>query len=140
MNGADVTDQGLEPASDSTRRVLVVDDADVIRELIAVNLELEGFDVVRCRDGQEALERVAEQRPDLITLDVMMPRLDGFATIERLRSEPATAGIPVVMVTGRASAADLARGEELGVDAYLVKPFEPAELVATVHRLVKERD
>jgi CheY-like chemotaxis protein len=117
-------------------RVLVVDDADVIRELIAVNLELEGFDVVRCSDGQEALERVAERRPDAITLDVVMPRLDGFSTIERLKAEPSTADIPVVVVTGRASAADLARADELGVDAYLTKPFEPAELVSTVRRLV----
>lgn len=119
-------------------RVLVVDDAEVIRELIAVNLELEGFHVERCADGVEALDRVAQCRPDVITLDVMMPRLDGFATVERLRADPSTAGIPVVLVTGRASAADLARGEELGVDAYLTKPFEPAELVATVRRLVGE--
>ncbi len=139
MNGAEVADQGRGAENPTTRRVLVADDADAIRELIAVNLELEGFEVARCHDGLEVLERVAEQRPDLITLDVMMPRLDGFATLERLRADPATAGIPVVMITGRASAADLARGEELEADAYLVKPFEPAELVATVHRLVAGR-
>ena len=119
-----------------TGRVLVVDDSEVVRELIAVNLELEGLEVERCADGIEALERVGRQRPDVITLDVMMPRLDGFATIERLRADPTTADIPVVVVTGRASAADLARGKALAVDAYLVKPFEPSELVATVLRLV----
>jgi len=120
-----------------TGRVVVVDDSTVIRDLIAVNLELEGLDVVRCSDGLEALEQVAVRRPDVITLDVMMPRLDGFSTIERLRADPATADIPVVVVTGRASAADLARGAELGVDAYLVKPFEPAELVSAVLRLAE---
>ena len=119
-----------------TGRVLVVDDSEVVRELIAVNLELEGLEVERCADGIEALERVARQRPDVITLDVMMPRLGGFAMVERLRADPATADIPVVVVTGRASAADLARGRALAVDAYLVKPFEPSELVATVLRLV----
>jgi CheY-like chemotaxis protein len=119
-----------------TARVLVVDDSAVVRELIAVNLELEGLEVVQCVDGLEALERIAEQRPDAITLDVMMPRLDGFSTVERLRADPTTAGIPIVIVTGRASAADLARGEALGVDAYLTKPFEPSELVGTVLRLV----
>jgi len=119
--------------------VLVVDDSEVVRELIAVNLELEGLEVVRCADGLEALERVAEQRPDAITLDVMMPRLDGFSTIERLRADPGTADIPVVIVTGRASAADVARGKAVGVDAYLTKPFEPSELVATVLRLVGEQ-
>jgi CheY-like chemotaxis protein len=119
--------------------VLVVDDSSVVRDLIAVNLELEGLEVVRCADGLEALERVAEQRPDAITLDVMMPRLDGFSTAERLRADPTTADIPIVIVTGRASAADLARGSALGVDAYLTKPFEPSELVATVLRLVDQR-
>ncbi|HET6652097.1 MAG TPA: response regulator [Nocardioides sp.] len=122
-----------------TARVLVVDDSSVVRELIAVNLELEGLEVVRCVDGLEALERVAEQRPDAITLDVMMPRLDGFAVVERLRGDRSTADIPIVIVTGRASAADLARGEALGVDAYLTKPFEPSELVATVLRLVDQQ-
>jgi CheY-like chemotaxis protein len=117
-------------------RVLVVDDSTVIRDLIAVNLELEGYDVLRAGDGLEALELVAAERPDLVTVDVVMPRLDGFEMVERLRADPGTADIPVVMVTGRASAADRARGEEVGVDAYLTKPFEPAELVETVARLI----
>jgi CheY-like chemotaxis protein len=116
-------------------RVLVVDDAAAIRELIAVNLELEGYVVDRAGDGEEALAAIARQRPDVITLDVMMPRLDGFATIERLRADPDTARIPVVLVTGRASAADRARGEQLGVDGFLAKPFEPAELLATIEQL-----
>ncbi len=77
-----------------TARVLVVDDSAVVRELIAVNLELEGLEVVQCVDGLEALERIAEQRPDAITLDVMMPRLDGFSTVERLRADPTTAESP----------------------------------------------
>ncbi len=121
----------------SRARVLVVDDSEVIRELIRVNLELEGLDVRTVDDGEAALAAVPGFRPDAITLDVVMPRLGGFETIERLRSEPATRHIPVVVVTGRAQAADLARGDELGVDAYLTKPFEPAELVAVVTRLVR---
>jgi CheY-like chemotaxis protein len=139
MNVAPSTDRGFEqgegPMRTSLARVLVVDDAAAIRELIAVNLELEGYDVDRAGDGEEALAAIARQRPDVITLDVMMPRLDGFSTIERLRSDPATADIPVVLVTGRASAADRARGEQLRVDGYLSKPFEPSELVATIARL-----
>ena len=111
-------------------RVLVVDDSAAIRELISVNLELEGY-----ADGQEALDVAAHWRPDVVTLDVVMPRLDGLETCARLRADPATAGVAVVMVTGRAQAADRARGEAAGVDAYLTKPFEPAELVATVARL-----
>jgi CheY-like chemotaxis protein len=116
-------------------RVLVVDDSAPIRELIAVNLELEGYDVRRAADGQEALDVAVLWRPDVVTLDVVMPRLDGLETCARLRAHPATAGVGVVMVTGRAQAADRERGEAAGVDAYLTKPFEPAELVATVARL-----
>jgi DNA-binding response OmpR family regulator len=119
-------------------RVLVVDDSSVIRDLIAVNLELEGFAVDVAEDGEAALEHVARRRPDLVTLDVVMPRLGGFETAARLRGDPETAGIPIVIVTARASAADLERGEEIGVDGYLTKPFEPAELVALVSRLVRE--
>jgi CheY-like chemotaxis protein len=121
-----------------TGRVLVVDDSPVIRDLIAVNLELEGFEVAVAGDGEEALALVAEHRPDVITLDVVMPRLDGFETAERLRADPAFADIPLVLVTARAAAADLARGEELGMDGYLTKPFEPAELVALVGRLARQ--
>ena len=118
-------------------RVLVVDDSDVIRDLIVVNLELEGLAVRSASDGEAALEIVADWRPDVITLDVVMPGLGGFETLERLRADPATADIPVVIVTGRAQAADRARGDELGADAYLTKPFEPAELVSVVGGLAR---
>ena len=119
-------------------RALVVDDSSVIRELIAVNLQLEGFEVTTAGDGESAVEIATHFRPDVITLDVMMPRMNGFETVLRLREEPLTAAIPVVMVTGRAQAADVARGEEVGVEAYLTKPFEPAELVEVVTRLARE--
>lgn len=114
------------------RRVLVVDDSEVIRRLIAVNLELEGFEVFLAEDGQECLDVVERVSPDVVTLDVVMPRLDGFATAARLRSGSATQGLPIVMVTACAQEGDLARGRELGVEAYLTKPFEPEELVRAV--------
>ena len=119
------------------RRVLVVDDSPAIRTLLTVNLELEGYDVRAAADGEEGLEIVAQWHPHVVTLDVVMPRLDGFETLERLRADPATAELPVVMVTARAQAADRERGDALGVDAYLSKPFEPAELVAVVGRLAR---
>jgi CheY-like chemotaxis protein len=117
--------------------VLVVDDSEAIRELIVVNLQLEGYDVRAAADGLLGLDVLATWRPDVITLDVVMPHLGGFETLERLRADPATADIPVVIVTGRAQGADRARGEALGVDAYLTKPFEPAELVAVVGGLAR---
>lgn len=117
---------------------LVVDDSRVIRELIAVNLELEGFQVSTAEDGERAVELASELVPDVITLDVVMPRLDGFETAVRLRHDPRTAAIPIVMVTGRAQRVDLQRGEEVGAEGYLTKPFEPTELVELVTRLAQE--
>jgi CheY-like chemotaxis protein len=116
-------------------RVLVVDDSEVVRDLIAVNLELEGFDVITAADGEDALDMVKGMHPHVVTLDVMMPRLGGFETAERLRADPDTRHIPIVIVTGRSQPADIGRGERLGVEAYLSKPFEPAELVEVVTRL-----
>ena len=120
--------------------MLVVDDSDVIRSLIVLNLELEGFDVYEAHDGQECLDMVEQVNPDLITLDVAMPRRDGFSTLEALRANPATAGIPIVIVSARAQGADLTRGAELGVNAYLTKPFEPSELVEAVRSLMTDPD
>jgi len=117
-------------------RVLVVDDTANVRALIQVNLELEGIEVHLATDGQEALDRVLEVDPDLITMDVMMPRLDGLAAASRLKAAAATAAIPIVMVTARAQAADRQAGQDAGVDAYVTKPFDPDELVATVLRLL----
>ncbi|MBA3308940.1 MAG: response regulator [Nocardioidaceae bacterium] len=120
--------------------MLVVDDSDVIRSLIVLNLELDGFQVHQASDGQECLDVVRDLRPRVITLDVAMPGLDGFATLARLRADPATAHIPIVMVTARAQGTDLARGAELGVDAYVTKPFEPMHLVETVRSLAAAQD
>ncbi|MEU6037026.1 MULTISPECIES: response regulator transcription factor [Actinomadura] len=115
--------------------MLVVDDDEVIRQLIAVNLQLEGFEVATAVDGQDCLDKVREVGPDVITLDVMMPRLDGWVTAVRLRQDPATSHIKVVMITARAQEHDVRRGEEIGVDAYVTKPFDPNQLIQTVRKL-----
>jgi CheY-like chemotaxis protein len=116
-------------------RVLVVDDDEVIRQLIAVNLQLEGFEVLTAVDGQDCLDRVRDIAPDVITLDVMMPRLDGWVTAIKLRDDPVTRAIKVVMITARAQEHDIRRGHEIGVDAYVTKPFDPAVLIRTVRDL-----
>ncbi|MER7585153.1 response regulator [Kitasatospora sp. NPDC097691] len=116
-------------------RVLVVDDSEVIRQLIRVNLELEGFEVVTAADGAECLEVVRRVKPDVVTLDVMMPRLDGLRTAARLRATPDTSRLPIAIVSA-CTPADLDRGETVGVDGYLGKPFDPADLVAMVRRLM----
>ena len=118
-------------------RVLVVDDDDVIRQLITVNLELEGFEVFTATDGEDCLAKVKEINPDVVTLDVMMPRMDGWDTALRLRDDPDTVHLKLVLLSARAQDADRVKGEGIGVDAYLTKPFDPDELVDTVRRLAE---
>jgi CheY-like chemotaxis protein len=117
-------------------RVLVVDDDEVIRRLIAVNLQLEGFDVSTAVDGQDCLDKIAQIDPDVITLDVMMPRLDGWETTLQLRGSPDTAHIKIVLITARAQEDDRARSGHVGADAYLTKPFDPNEMIRVVRELV----
>jgi CheY-like chemotaxis protein len=122
--------------ADPRRRVLVVDDSAVIRTLISVNLELEGFDVVTAVDGQDALDKIHEVAPDVVTIDVVMPRLDGFDTVARLRADPRTRHLKIAMVTACAQEADIRKGHSVGVDAYVTKPFDPDTLVRTVRDLI----
>ncbi|MEW2414043.1 response regulator [Streptomyces sp. NPDC046866] len=123
----------------ATGRVLVVDDNKVIRQLIKVNLELEGFEVVTASDGAECLDVVHEVAPDVITLDVVMPRLDGFRAAARLKADPRTRHLPVAIVSA-CTQHEVEAGVEAGVEAFVAKPFEPAELVRVVRRLVERRD
>ena len=113
----------------------MVDDDEVIRQLIAVNLTLEGFDVATAVDGQDCLDKVTAIDPDVITLDVMMPRLDGWETAVQLRKSPETAHIKVVLITARAQEDDKDRGNRVGADAYLTKPFDPNEMIRVVREL-----
>ncbi|MFC4331338.1 response regulator [Streptomyces andamanensis] len=119
-------------------RVLVVDDNKVIRQLIRVNLELEGLEVVTAADGAECLDVVHQVRPDVITLDVVMPRLDGLTTAARLRADPRTRDLPLAIVSA-CSRGEVEAGVDAGVDAFLSKPFEPSELVRVVLQLVHGR-
>jgi CheY-like chemotaxis protein len=117
------------------RRVLVVDDSATIRRLIVVNLELEGFLVAEAPDGAACLARIPEFQPHLITMDVVMPELDGLETLRKIRTQQAYAGIKVVMVSAKALDSDIARATDLGANAYLAKPFDPARLIAIVREL-----
>jgi CheY-like chemotaxis protein len=119
--------------------VLVVDDNKVIRQLIRVNLELEGFEVVTATDGVECLDLVHRVRPDVITLDVVMPRLDGVQTATRLRSDPRTRHVPVAIVSA-CTPYEVDNGADARVDAFLAKPFEPSELVRLVRQLMARED
>jgi two-component system, OmpR family, alkaline phosphatase synthesis response regulator PhoP len=115
------------------KKILTVDDERHIVRLIQVNLERAGYDVIMAYDGVEALEKVAEAPPDMIVLDVMMPRMDGFAVLAELKKNPETAGIPVIMLTAKAQDADVFRGWQSGVASYLTKPFNPMQLLTWVN-------
>lgn len=115
-----------------TDRLLVVDDDPDIARFIEVNLRTHGFEVHLAGDGVEALEKAQEIRPDLVLVDVMMPRMDGFQVVDRLRSDPRTANTSIIMLTAKALTADKVLGITAGADDYIIKPFDPVELVARV--------
>jgi CheY-like chemotaxis protein len=119
--------------------ILVVDDDPVIQKLLSVNFEMEGYRVVTANDGIEGLERVASDKPDLILLDVMMPRMDGIEVSKRLKSDPATKEIPVVLLSAKAQSSDIQSGIEAGADDYVTKPFDPLELLDKVAGLIGPR-
>jgi DNA-binding response OmpR family regulator len=119
--------------------VLVADDDDDIRSLVIFRLERSGYRTVVAHDGEEALALALERRPALAVLDVMMPKLDGYEVTRRLRTEEATRGMPVILLTARAQDADVARGFESGADDYIRKPFSPQELCARVQAILGRR-
>jgi DNA-binding response OmpR family regulator len=113
-----------------------VDDEPEIGRILAIILRGAGFEATAVIGGREALARLAETPADLVILDAVMPGLDGFETLRRLREAPPTAGLPVIMLTATAGAADRARAESLGADDFIAKPFEPADVEARVRALL----
>jgi DNA-binding response OmpR family regulator len=112
--------------------VLIADDDKDIVRFLALNLRLEGFEVVVAGDGQDALDKAIDLRPSLILLDTMMPRMDGYEVCARLRDERPCAQIPVIMLTAKSLDADRAMAYTAGADDWVTKPFDPADLVSKV--------
>ena len=117
--------------------ILVADNDADIRNFVQVNLEMEGFDVAVAQDGEEALAVAANVRPALVILDVMMPKMDGFEVCRRLRSDPKTSAIPVIILTARSLTVDKVVGLTAGADDYVLKPFDPVELIARVRTTLR---
>lgn len=117
-----------------SRVILVVDDEPRIAEAVAMNLELEGYQVLCADNGQEALRKITEELPDLVILDVMMPDMDGFETLRMIRE---MSNVPVIMLTVKGGETDRVRGLELGADDYVTKPFSPKELVSRVKAVLR---
>ena len=120
-------------------KILVVDDEPDALELISYNLKAAGFDVATAADGEEALKKARNAQPALIILDVMLPEVDGLEVCKTLRREPATASVPIIMLTAKAAEIDRVLGLELGADDYVTKPFSPRELILRVKALLRRR-
>lgn len=116
--------------------ILVVDDTESIRQLIRINFEIEGFEVLSASDGIEGLKRARTDRPDLVLSDIMMPRLDGLQLLSELRADPATASLPVVLLSAKAQNAEVEQGLALGASDYVTKPFDPLELIDRVNAVL----
>ena len=126
-----------ERAMTEAPRVLLVEDEYAQREVLAYNLEAEGFDVIQADNGEDALLLVDEDQPDMIILDWMMPKLSGIEVCRRLKMRPETRGIPVIMLSARAEEVDRVRGLETGADDYVVKPYSMVELMARARAQIR---
>jgi DNA-binding response OmpR family regulator len=115
-------------------KILVVDDEKLYRHLLEINLETEGYEVITANNGEECLDLVSKKHPDLVILDVMMPKLDGFSTLERIRQ---FSEVPVIMLTGKNEETDRVKGLNAGADDYVAKPFSATELIARVRSVLR---
>ncbi len=116
--------------------VLIADDEEDIIRFVEINLRLEGLDVITARDGEEALQQALNQRPSLLLLDAMMPRMDGYEVCAKLRADERTFQMPIIMLTAKSLEADRALAREVGADEIIIKPFDPTELVDKVKALL----
>jgi DNA-binding response OmpR family regulator len=116
------------------KRILVVEDEDNIREVVRRYLQREGFEVREAADGYGALDAIAEQAPDLVVLDLMLPGIDGLSLTRQLRQR---SDVPIIMLTARGEPSDRVRGLDLGADDYVAKPFSPRELVSRIHAVLR---
>ncbi|MCS6861832.1 MAG: response regulator [Abditibacteriales bacterium] len=123
----------MEP---STKKILVADDEPPVVQIIRANLELEGYQVVTAYDGVQALEKAKAEQPDLLILDIMMPRMDGFDVLDALKEDARTENLPVIMLTALNEIDHMDRAARKGSYCYLTKPFEPMELLMIVRRLL----
>jgi DNA-binding response OmpR family regulator len=119
-------------------KVLLVDDDPVILKLLQVNFEMEGYVVSCANDGEEGLAKARAERPDIVLLDIMMPKMDGLEVTKALKGDDDTKGIPIILLSAKAQASDIQIGKDMGADDYLTKPFDPLELLERVHELLHD--
>ncbi len=117
-------------------KILVVDDEIYIVHILDFSLGMEGYEVVTALDGEQALEKAHAEHPDLIVLDIMMPKLDGYETCKMLKADPATKDTPVILLSAKGRNVDQKIGFEVGADDYITKPFSPRKLVERINALL----
>lgn len=121
----------------SKKKILIVEDEDSLLKLESILLTSKGYDVQGVKDGRAALEAIEKNLPDLVLLDIMLPEIDGFEVCRRIKSDPKTKKIPVIMLTAKKSREDMARGEQVGADWYITKPFKSAMVIETIQRFTQ---
>jgi len=124
----------------SKKRILVIEDQDSLLKLESILLTAKGFEVKAVADGQSALLALNEQSPDLVLLDIMLPDLSGFEICRRIKKNPESVHVPVIIVTARKSREDMDRGEKVGADEYITKPFKSAVLIETIQKLLAKSE
>lgn len=120
----------------SKKKILIVEDEESLLKLESILLTSKGYAVNGVTNGQAALDAIASEKPDLVLLDIMLPEMDGFEVCRRIKGNPKTAHIPVVMLTAKKTAEDMARGEVVGADRYITKPFKSAMVIETMEQLL----
>lgn len=119
------------------KKILVVDDAYDTRELIEFRLQTTGYDVIKADNGEVAIQKIKEERPDLVIMDVMMPPPNGFQICRQIKDDPEFKKIPVILLTAKASESDQFWGKEAGADSYLTKPYDPDELLDKIKEFLE---
>jgi len=120
----------------SKKKILIVEDEESLLKLESILLTSKGYDVRGVPNGRLALEAIAEEKPDLVLLDIMLPEIDGFEVCRRVKEDPETRDIPVVMLTAKKTREDMAKGEKVGADWYITKPFKSAMVIETIQRFL----
>ena len=121
----------------SRGKVLVVDDEEYIQHILNFSFGAEGYDVVTAADGEEGIKKAKSEKPDIIVLDIMMPKMDGYEACKRLKTDPSTKSIPVILLTAKGREVDRKLGSQAGADDYVVKPFSPGRLIERVEGMMK---
>jgi twitching motility two-component system response regulator PilG len=121
------------------KKILVVEDENCLLKLVCILLTSKGYDVMGAVNGEEALEKISHFKPDLVLLDVIMPGIDGFEVCRRIKSDPKTEHIPVVMLTAKRKPQDIRKGEEAGAVSYITKPFKSFTVIETIQKYLQDK-